>query len=235
MTMNKNTNRWMGALGIVALSACSAAFAQNEGMDNGAMTEGMNTTTNGSNGTVADRSARYGSDMTPSMAMTVRQKNAQMLIQTLSEEKTEINTLAGQQAQLKKMGGRENRRLAAMWGRWIREHKAAGPTLMRLIRQNGGDPNQARILKPPVLGTQERMLNATHMDHEKAVMTSQMRHAATNSGAIKRAMHKRANLARKHLRQMAPYHRMHDNMAGNDRMKDMNGQNPHKEMMQVQG
>jgi hypothetical protein len=139
-------------------------------------------------------------------------RNAQMLINTLSEEKTEINTLAAQQAQFKKMGGRENMRLAAMWGRWIREHKAASPTLMALTRKHGGDPNQARILKPPVLGSQEKMLNATHKDHEMAVMTSQMRHGQTDDPAIKRAMRKRATLARKHLREMAPYHRMHEEM-----------------------
>ena len=151
-------------------------------------------------------------------AMDTRTRNAQMLIQTLSEEKTEINTLAAQQAMFRRMGGRENTRLARLWGQWIREHKAGGPTLMRLIRQNGGDPMQARILKAPVLGTQERMLDATHKDHEMAVMTSQMRHGMTNSGAIKRAMRKRANLARKHIRQMAPYHDNHHEMRQDEKI-----------------
>jgi hypothetical protein len=149
--------------------------------------------------------------------MDTRAKNAAMLIQTLSEEKTEINALAAQQARLQQLGGGENLRLAAMWGRWIREHKAAGPGLMRLIRQNGGDPMDAKILKQPVVGAREKMLDATHKDHEAAVMTSQMRHGMTDSSAIMTAMHKRANLARKHLRQMAPYHDKH-NMMKMDKM-----------------
>lgn len=136
----------------------------------------------------------------------MRSKNAQMLIQTLSEEKTEINALAAQQAAFRRMGGAENMRIARMWGVWIREHKAGGPMFERLIRANGGNPNAAKILKPPVLGTKAQMLMATHKDHEAAVMTSQMRHRMTNSTAIKAAMSKRAKLARKHLKQMAPLH-----------------------------
>lgn len=157
----------------------------------------------------------------------MRAKNAQMLIQTLSEEKTEINALAAQQAQFRKMNDSQSRQIASMFGRWIREHKAAGPTLMKLIRENGGDPNQAKILKPPVLGSKMQMLEATHMDHQKAVMTSQMRYSMTNSRAVKTAMHKRGNLARKHLKQMEPYMRsMNGNMAGgmmNGRHSDMSG------------
>ncbi|MDF2439900.1 MAG: hypothetical protein JWN98_884 [Abditibacteriota bacterium] len=161
------------------------------------------------------------------MAGDARSKNAQMLLNTLSEEKTEINTLAAQQAQFKKMGGRENLRLAALWGRWIRDHKAAGPTLMRLARKHGGDPNQAKILKPPALGTQEQMLNATHKDHEMSVMTSQLRHGTTTDPAIKRAMQTRASIARKHLRQMAPYHKMHHEMMHDGKMgnKKVSSQN----------
>lgn len=49
------------------------------------------------------------------------------------------------------------------------------------------------------------MLDADHKDHEAAVMSSQMVAARTNSGAIKMFMHKRANLARKHIRWMRPY------------------------------
>ncbi len=142
----------------------------------------------------------------------MRSKNAAMLIQTLSEEKTEIAALAAQQAKLRQLGGRENRHLATMWGRMIAEHKAGGPTFMRLIKQNGGDPNAAHVLKPAVLGTRQEMVDATHKDHQAAVMTSQMRFAMTNSGAVKRAMHMRGNLARKHLRQMAPYHMMRSMM-----------------------
>ncbi|HEX8553019.1 MAG TPA: hypothetical protein VF681_15855 [Abditibacteriaceae bacterium] len=135
-----------------------------------------------------------------------RARNAQMLIQTLSEELTEINSLAAQQAMFRRMGDAESTRIARLWGVWIREHKAGGPMLMKLIRQNGGDPSQARILKAPPLGTKMEMLHATHMDHMNAVMTSQMRHRMTNSGKIKMAMRKRANLARKHMRQMMPFH-----------------------------
>lgn len=131
--------------------------------------------------------------------------NAEMLIKTLSEEKTEINALASQQAQFRKMGGMENDKIARMFGVWIREHKAGGPMFMKLIKQNGGDPNDAKIMKSPVLGDRDEMLMATHKDHEAAVAGSQMRYAKTSSSDIQMAMHKRANLARKHLRQMAPY------------------------------
>ena len=148
----------------------------------------------------------------------MRTRNADMLIQTLSEEKTEINSLAAQQAMFKKMGGRENRRLASLWGRMIREHKAAAPGLMRLIRANGGDPMQAKVLKAPPLGDKPKMIHATHVAHEMAVRTSQMRHGMTDSNAVKNAMRKRANLARKHIRLMEPYHEMA--MGGNS----MNGQ-----------
>ena len=137
--------------------------------------------------------------------MDMKSMNAEMLIKTLSEEKTEINALASQQAQFRKMGGVENDKIARMFGVWIREHKAGGPMFVRLIKENGGDPNDAKVLKSPVLNDRDEMLMATHKDHEAAVMSSQMRYAKTNSNAIKMAMHKRANLARKHLRQMAPY------------------------------
>jgi len=157
-----------------------------------------------------------GSMATGSMSMNnssmMRQRNAQMLIRTLSEELTEINTLAAQQARFRAMGDSESQRIARLWGVWIREHKAAGPTLRNLIRANGGNPDQAMILKAPVLGSKAQMLEATHRDHEAAVMTSQMRYGMTNSRAIKRAMNKRANLARKHIRQMMPFHHHDHNM-----------------------
>jgi hypothetical protein len=147
--------------------------------------------------------------------MDMRAKNAQMLINTLSEEKTEINTLAAQQMQFKRLGGRENMRLVALWNRMIRDHKAGAPLLMQLIRKHGGDPNQARILKAPVLGTQEQMLMATHRAHEMAVNTSQIRHGQTDDWAIKNAMKKRATMARKHIRWMMPYHD-HNMMSGQE-------------------
>lgn len=143
-------------------------------------------------------------------AMATRDQNAQMLHMTLCEEKTEIAALAAQQAAFRKMGGRENLRIAAMFGRWIRDHKKGAPTLERLMRKYGADPAQCKVMKPPVLGDQQKMLNATHVDHEKSVITSQMRHAMTNDRMIKAAMRKRANTARKHLRQMRPFHDTHD-------------------------
>lgn len=130
------------------------------------------------------------------------------LMQTLREEKTEIGQLAAQAARFRQMGGRENMNIAAMLERWIREHKAAGPQLMSLIRARRGDPAGASILQPPVLGDRMTMLNATHRDHVKAVQVSQQRYAASADRAVRNFMHKRGNLARKHLRQMAPYHDM---------------------------
>jgi hypothetical protein len=135
-----------------------------------------------------------------------KSENARMLIQTLSEEKTEINSLTAQQAAFRKLGDAQSMKIARLWGVWIREHKAAGPKLMQLIKANGGDPSEAKILKAPPLGDKMKMLHATHVDHAAAVATSQMRHRMTKSGAIKMAMHKRAALARKHMRQMAKYH-----------------------------
>lgn len=179
-------------------------------------------------GAASDSSSMNHSSMSASsmnrseMRMQMRMRNSQMLIQTLSEEKTEINALAAQREMFLKMGGTQNRRIASMYGRWIKEHKAGGPTFMRLIRANGGNPMDAKILKAPVLGSAAAMLMATHKDHQAAVMGSQMRYSMTMSPAIKAAMHKRANLARKHLAQMAPYHSMMMNgeMMNNGMMND---------------
>ncbi|HVF09690.1 MAG TPA: hypothetical protein VNA16_02755 [Abditibacteriaceae bacterium] len=135
-----------------------------------------------------------------------RAKNADMLIKTLSEEKTEVQQLAAQQATLRKRGGRENKRIADLLGRMIRDHKAAEPGVVKLIRSNGGDPADAKIIKAPVLGTLKQMLHADMVDHMKAETSSQMRYAATHSSAIKAAMSKRAGIARKHMRWMKPYH-----------------------------
>jgi hypothetical protein len=134
------------------------------------------------------------------------QQNGRMLMETLSEEKTEMQQLAAQAAAFRKMGGRENIRIANMLTRWVREHKAASPTLMNLARRYGGNPERATILKPPVLGSKSQMLHATMMDHMKAEKTSQMRWKMSNSAAVKMAMRKRANLSRKHMREMKRYH-----------------------------
>lgn len=154
-----------------------------------------------------DGSKMSGSKMAMGDMSSMKAKNAQMLIQTLSEEKTEIASLAAQQAAFKKMGGRENLKIASMYGRWIAEHKAGGPMFMKLIKQNGGDPMAAKILKAPPLGDRATMLMATHKDHEAAVATSRMRYSMTNSAAIKMAMSKRVKLASKHLAQMKPFHK----------------------------
>jgi hypothetical protein len=134
-----------------------------------------------------------------------RQAHAALLMQTLSEEFTEVQALAAQQAKFRHMGDAESTQIARMYGRWIREHKAGVPMFARLIRLHGADPADARELKAPVLGTTMEMLQATHADHLAAVRSSQMRFAATNDWAIQWAMHKRANLARKHLAEMALY------------------------------
>jgi hypothetical protein len=154
----------------------------------------------------ADAKAGAGHEMGMS-AMDMKSRNRQMLIQTLSEEKTEVRALTAQQAAFRRMGGAENNRIANMYGRWVREHKAAAPTLERLIRQNGGNPASATFLKPPVLGDKHKMLMAIHMDHVAAVKTSQARRMQTNSAAIRAAMNARITLASKHLRQMAPFHK----------------------------
>lgn len=180
-----------GCLGVMA-SAAHAGYDENVG----AATDSSSSNMGGMGGSMSGMSR---SDM--------RMRNAQMLIQTLSEEKTEIGALAAQREMFLRMGGTENRRIARLWLRWINEHKAGGPTFMRLIRLNGGDPMEAHVLKAPPLGSRAFMLMATHKDHVAAVMTSQMRFNMTMSPSVKAAMHKRANLARKHLRQMTPFHR----------------------------
>ena len=134
------------------------------------------------------------------------QQNGRFLVDTLSEEKTEINTLAAQVAAFRKMGGSENIRIANLLERMRKEHVAASPALEKLARRYGGILTMAKIMKPPVVGSKAQMLHATHMDHMKAVQTSQMRHKMSNSAAVRNLMHKRANMARKHIRWMKPYH-----------------------------
>ncbi len=196
-----------GCLSVMG-SAAHAGYDTNVG----AATDSTSTNTS-----MSESSTSSGS-MSGMSRSDMRMKNAQMLIQTLSEEKTEIHSLHVQRMALMHMGGMENMRLARTFGRWEAEHKAAGPMLMHLCRVNGGNPADATIFKPPVLGSTAEILMAQHKDHEAAVMTSQMRFNMTDSGAIKMAMHKRANLARKHLRQMMPFHSMMMNtgMSGMD-------------------
>jgi hypothetical protein len=97
--------KWGVALGTAAmLSVPAATRAQSDGNDNMPSSAGTQM--------------RSGS-------MDQNAKDAQMLIQTLSEEKTEINTLAAQQARFRQMGDAQSLRIHRMWGRWIREHKPA--------------------------------------------------------------------------------------------------------------
>jgi hypothetical protein len=59
-----------------------------------------------------------------------------------------------------------------------------------------------------------KMLHATMMDHMAAIQTSQQRHRVAgqlssgmeHSRLIQAAMSKRATMARKHMKQMNPYH-----------------------------
>ena len=209
------TKCW-GKAAVVAGCLSVMAGAAHAGYDSnvGAATDSKSTnstSTNSATETTTSSSTMSTGSSTGSMQMSrseIRMHNAQMLIQTLSEEKTEIHALKVQRMALMHMGGLQNKRLARTFGRWEAEHEAAGPTLMRLIRMNGGDPMGAQILKPPVLGSTAAILMAQHKDHEAAVMSSQMRFNMTDSEAIKMAMHKRAILARKHLSQMMPFHAM---------------------------
>ena len=141
------------------------------------------------------------------MSSGMKAKNAQMLLKVASEEKTEINSLTVQQAALQKMGTPTDKRMARMFGMWIKMHKAAGPGLKKLIVQNGGDPNAAQILAQPATDSREAIAHQQFDLHSQAVQTSQNVYGATNSRAIKALMNKRANgIARVHLRQLKPYH-----------------------------
>lgn len=146
-----------------------------------------------------------GSDERADMRMM---QNPRFMVDTLSEEKTEINTLKAQAAAFYKMGGSKNTRIANLLTKMRKEHEAASPKMIALTKAVGGDPNSARIMKPPVLGSAGQMLHATHMDHDKAVKTSQMRWKMSNNAKVRAAMSKRAALARKHMRWMKPYHNM---------------------------
>ena len=157
--------------------------------------------------------AGYDADMAPpqdsqSMNETAQTRAAhtELLLETLSEEFTEISNLAAQQARFRQFGDTESTQIARMYGRWINEHKAQVFALAQLIRSHGGDPESATEKKPPVLGTKEEMLMATHAAHEAAVRSSQMRFAATRDWDIRWAMHNRANVARKHLAEMEQFH-----------------------------
>jgi len=191
--MIKSGQNWTKMLLVVALSGVAIQGVQADHKPGHA---GMAAGANAYGNSGADE--RIGS--------ASRAANGEMVMHTINEEKTEIATLAAQQAQFLKMGGRENKRIASLLGRMIRDHKAASPTLMKLAAKHGADPNRAQILKPPVLGDKGTMLHATMVDHMKAEDTSQIRHKLATDGAGKKAMHKRAGIARKHMRWMTPYH-----------------------------
>jgi len=150
-----------------------------------------------------------GGSMSMGESSGTRQTHADALVQTMSEEITEIAAMASQQAKFREMGDAESTRIARMYGNWIRDHKAGAPALKKLIVAHGGDPADAKILKAPALGTKMEMLHATHMDHMAAVMTSQMRFKiakADSDEKVMMLMNKRAGVARKHMRQMGKYH-----------------------------
>lgn len=153
----------------------------------------------------ADTAPPQGSQSMNETAET-QAAHAELLLETLSEEFTEINTLAAQQARFRQFGDNESTQIARIYGRWINEHKAQVFALAQLIRNHGGDPEAATEKKPPVLGTREEMLMATHADHEAAIRSSQMRFAATRDWDIRWAMNQRANLARKHIAEMQRFH-----------------------------
>ena len=179
--MQHSFNNWLAAWGVTAVICCGASMVQ-AGYDPGPEMPGN------------------------AVRVSANANDAEMLVRTLSEEQTEIRELAGQQAQFRKLGGNGNTRIARMYGRWIREHKAGAPLFVRLIQANGGDPDDVAILHEPRLGRKMDMLHITHMAHMEALRTSQLRHEATPDWNIKRAMRKRADLARKHMREMAPFH-----------------------------
>jgi hypothetical protein len=139
---------------------------------------------------------------------------AALLLQTIAEENAEIRQLASQQAMFRQLGGTENNRIARLFGRWIREHKASVASLTRLANQAGGNTLLAPPPKAPVLGSKSQMLHATMMDHMRAIQTAQQRYqlvsrfesSPQHRRAVQAAMSKRASLARKHMRQMQPFH-----------------------------
>ena len=143
-----------------------------------------------------------GSDERADMMM----QNARFVVDTISEEKTEIAALKAQAAHLRKLGGSKNIKIANLFDRMRREHEKAGPMLMKLAKSLGGDPNRAKIMQAPKIGAPMEMLHAAHMAHDKAVKMSQMRWGMTNSTKVRAAMNKRATLARKHMKWMMPYH-----------------------------
>ena len=147
--------------------------------------------------------------VTVNEGVTMRGAHAGVLTQTLSEEFTEIEALASQQAKFRAMDNRESTQIARMYGRWIRQHKAGVPMLAALIRAHGGNPEDAKELKAPVLGTKMEMLHATHMDHMAAVMSSQLRFKiakADGDEPVMMFLNKRATMARKHMAEMGKYH-----------------------------
>jgi len=168
-------------------------------------------------GAMMGSSKMGGSKMAGGMmkeSATMRQADLNALMKTLSEEKTEIAQLTAQQAAFRKMGGAENLKISRMWGRWIVEHKAAGPKLMSLIKMHGGNPMMAKVMKSPVLGDKMTMIDSTHKDHVAAVMTSKQRAAMSSDPMVDKAMMGRVKLASKHIRQMAPFHHSMGHMAG---------------------
>src|SRR4028118_1431099 len=104
---------FVGCLGAMA-TAAHAGYDENIGSATGSSSS--NTSMSGGSMTNMNMSSSQ-----------MRMRNAQMLIQTLSEEKTEINELAAQREAFLRLGTTQDRRIARLWLRWINEHKAASP------------------------------------------------------------------------------------------------------------
>lgn len=211
MKSRKNFHKWLlrcGALGsTLMLPVFAVADPPNDGDKKIEPGEQIVVTkpdakTKDSPTTTAQMAPPPGSDERADMKM----QNARFVVDTISEEKTEIAALKAQAAQFRKLGGSKNMKIANLLDRMRREHEAAGPKMMALAKSVGGDPNSAKIMAAPKIGTPMEMLHATHVDHEKAVQMSQMRWGMSNNAAVRAAMHKRGNLARKHIRWMNPYH-----------------------------
>ncbi len=212
MKTRKNFRKWLSCCGAAsaALLLPALAFAESPKDDGDRKVEPgehvvvtkPDATTTHSPTTNSHTAPPPGSDERADMM----QQNPRFVMDTISEEKTEIAALQAQAMQLRKLGGSKNRKIANLLDRMRHEHEAAGPGMMKLAKSLGADPSTTKVMMAPKIGSPMEMLHAAHMDHAKAVQMSQMRWGMSNSPKVRAAMHKRGNLARKHMRWMTPYH-----------------------------
>lgn len=211
MKTRKTFHKWLlccGALSSALVLPVLTAQAQDDGDNKIEKGEQIVVTdpdakTKDSPTTTSHMAPPPGSDERADMRMV---QNPRFMVDTLSEEKTEIAALKAQAMKLRNLGGSKNVKMANLLDRMRREHEAAGPKMIALTKSVGGNPALAKIMKPPVIGSPGEMLHATHMDHDKAVKMSQLRWKMSNSPKVRTAMTKRATLARRHMRWMKPYH-----------------------------